>query len=155
VLASADAFRRLFAQFTDPRVVELFAQLRSPQEIITTEVEELAQERWARGRAVLLGDSVHAMTPNIGQGAGMAMEDAAVLAEELASAPGVEAALDGYVRRRQPRVQTIVRVSREVGTEGQMSGIIECWLRNRRALRAGRDKAKMLADLERLLAFHG
>ena len=83
-LRSADEFRALFAQFTDPRVVRLFAQLRSPEEIITTEVEELALERWGEGRAVLLGDSVHAMTPNIGQGAGMAMEDAAVLAEELA-----------------------------------------------------------------------
>jgi 2-heptyl-3-hydroxy-4(1H)-quinolone synthase len=155
VLRSADAFRALFAQFTDRRVVELFAQLRSPEEIITTEVEELSQERWVRGRVALLGDSVHAMTPNIGQGAGMAMEDAAVLAEELASGSAAEISLGNYARRRQPRVDTIVRVSRQVGTDGQLSGIIECWLRNRRALRAGRDKAKMLADLERLLAFGG
>jgi len=152
-LASVDAFRRLFAQFTDPRVVALFAQLRSPEEIITTEVEELTQERWVRGRAALLGDSVHAMTPNIGQGAGMAMEDAAVLAEELAESKDLEASLASYVRRRKPRVETIVRVSREVGTDGQLSGMIECWLRNRRALRAGRNRAKMLADLERLLVF--
>jgi 2-polyprenyl-6-methoxyphenol hydroxylase-like FAD-dependent oxidoreductase len=151
VLASVDAFRRLFAQFTDPRVVALFAQLRSPEEIITTEVEELTQERWVRGRAALLGDSVHAMTPNIGQGAGMAMEDAAVLAEELAESKDLEVSLASYVRRRKPRVETIVRVSREVGTDGQLSGMIECWLRNRRALRAGRNRAKMLADLERLL----
>jgi 2-polyprenyl-6-methoxyphenol hydroxylase-like FAD-dependent oxidoreductase len=153
VLASADAFRRQFAQFTDPRVVALFAQLRSPEEIITTEVEELVQEHWAKGRAVLLGDSVHAMTPNIGQGAGMAMEDAAVLAEELASSSDIDSSLGRYVQRRKARVETIMRVSREVGTEGQMSGMIECWLRRRRALRAGRNKAKMLADLERLLVF--
>ena len=153
VLASADAFRRQFAQFTDPRVVALFAQLRSPEEIITTEVEELVQEHWAKGRAVLLGDSVHAMTPNIGQGAGMAMEDAAVLAEELASSSDIDSSLSRYVQRRKARVETIMRVSREVGTEGQMSGMIECWLRSRRALRAGRNKAKMLADLERLLVF--
>jgi 2-polyprenyl-6-methoxyphenol hydroxylase-like FAD-dependent oxidoreductase len=152
-LRSADEFRALFAQFTDPRVVKLFTQLRSPDEIITTEVEELGLERWGEGRAVLLGDSVHAMTPNIGQGAGMAMEDAAVLADELASSSSIDLALKGYVQRRKARVATIVRVSREVGTEGQMSGIIGCWLRDRRVLRAGRDKAKMLADLERLLAF--
>src|SRR5262249_44558644 len=93
VIGSADAFRAMFAQFTDPRVVKLFAQLRSPSEIITTEVEELSHEPWVKGRAVLLGDSVHAMTPNIGQGAGMAMEDAAVLAEELSSS-SVETALE-------------------------------------------------------------
>ena len=151
VLRSADEFRAMFSQFTDPRVVKLFSQIRSADEIITTEVEELALERWGEGRTVLLGDSVHAMTPNIGQGAGMAMEDAAVLAEEIASG----AVLENYVRRRKPRVETIMRVSREVGAEGQMSGMIGCWLRNRRAERAGRDPAKMQADLERLLAFRG
>jgi 2-heptyl-3-hydroxy-4(1H)-quinolone synthase len=153
VIESADAFRALFRQFTDPRVVSLFAQLRSPDEIITTAVEELTQEPWVKGRAVLLGDSVHAMTPNIGQGAGMAMEDAAVLAEELASSPDADLALKNYTRRRMPRVETVVRVSRDVGTDGQMSGMIGCWLRNRRVERAGQDKARMLADLERLLAY--
>jgi hypothetical protein len=59
------------------------------------------------------------------------------------------------MRRRKPRVDTIVRVSREVGTEGQLSGIIDCWRRERRVRRAGQDKAKMLAELERLLAFEG
>jgi 2-polyprenyl-6-methoxyphenol hydroxylase-like FAD-dependent oxidoreductase len=155
VIASADAFRALFRQFTDPRVVRLFSQIRSPEEIITTEVEERVQEPWLRGRAVLLGDSVHAMTPNIGQGAGMAMEDAAVLAEELSKENNVEASLKNYVLRRKPRVETIMRVSREVGTEGQMSGIIDCWLRERRVRGAGQDKARMLAELERLLAFEG
>src|SRR5688572_2315308 len=154
-LRSADQFRAMFSQFTDPRVVRLFSQIRSADEIITTEVEELALERWGEGRVVLLGDAVHAMTPNIGQGAGMAMEDAAVLAEELASSAEITACLNNYVQRRKARVETIMRVSREVGTEGQMSGIIGCWLRDRRAERAGRDAAKMQADLERLLAFRG
>jgi 2-polyprenyl-6-methoxyphenol hydroxylase-like FAD-dependent oxidoreductase len=154
-LGSADEFRALFAQFTDPRIVRLFSQLRSPEEIITTEVEELRQERWTEGRAVLLGDAVHAMTPNIGQGAGMAMEDAAVLAEEIASSSDIQISLGNYVRRRKPRVETIVRVSREVGNEGQMSGMIGCWLRNRRVRRAGHDRERMLAELERLLAFRG
>jgi 2-polyprenyl-6-methoxyphenol hydroxylase-like FAD-dependent oxidoreductase len=154
-LRSAGEFRAMFAQFTDPRIVKLFSQVRSADEIITTEVEELRQERWGEGRAVLLGDAVHAMTPNIGQGAGMAMEDAAVLAEEIASGCDVEISLKNYAERRRPRVETIMRVSREVGTEGQMSGIIDCWLRERRVRRAGQDRARMLAELERLLAFPG
>jgi 2-heptyl-3-hydroxy-4(1H)-quinolone synthase len=154
-LRSADEFRAMFRQFTDPRVVKLFAQIRSPGEIITTDVEELSHEPWVKGRVALLGDSVHAMTPNIGQGAGMAMEDAAVLAEELASSSDISSSLGNYARRRKARVETVVRVSREVGTDGQMSGIIGCWLRNRRVERAGRDTAKMQADLERLLAFRG
>ena len=77
-------FRALFDEFTDPRVARVFSQLRSMEGVIPTAIEELRLERWVQGRAALLGDAVHAMTPNIGQGAGMAMEDAALLAEELA-----------------------------------------------------------------------
>jgi 2-polyprenyl-6-methoxyphenol hydroxylase-like FAD-dependent oxidoreductase len=152
-IESADAFRAQFRQFTDPRVVRLFSQLRSPEEIITTAVEELEQEPWTRGRAALLGDSVHAMTPNIGQGAGMAMEDAAVLAEELASDPSMKISLKNYERRRKPRVETVMRVSREVGEDGQQAGALGCWLRNRRIRREGQNTVKMQADLERLLDF--
>jgi 2-polyprenyl-6-methoxyphenol hydroxylase-like FAD-dependent oxidoreductase len=123
------------------------------ESVILTEIEELKAERWAQGRAALLGDAAHAMTPNIGQGAGMAMEDAAALAGELAAAADPRAALQSYARRRQPRVETIMKVSREVGADGQRAGWLACWLRNRRLERAGRDVHKSLADLERLLAY--
>jgi hypothetical protein len=48
-----------------------------------------------------------------------------------------------------------VRVSREVGKDGQRSNPLACWLRNRRVERDARDVAKSLAELERLLAFTG
>ncbi len=144
-----------FAQFTDAGLQRLFAALPPSASIITTEIEELWQEEWFAGNTVLLGDAVHAMTPNIGQGAGMAMEDAAVLAEELAQAGKIADALGNYVRRRKPRVETVMRISREVGFDGQRSGPFECWLRNRRVAREARDVGKQQAELERLLAFSG
>jgi 2-polyprenyl-6-methoxyphenol hydroxylase-like FAD-dependent oxidoreductase len=147
--------RRMFAQFTDERLQRLFAALPPPERIITTEIEELWLEDWFREKTVLLGDAAHAMTPNIGQGAGMAMEDAAVLAEELASDVEIEHALANYVRRRKPRVEGVMRISREVGDDGQRSGRTECWLRNRRLAREARDVAHTQAELERLLAFSG
>jgi 2-polyprenyl-6-methoxyphenol hydroxylase-like FAD-dependent oxidoreductase len=146
---------RQFAQFTDPGIQRLFAALPPPASIITTEIEELWSENWVQKNTVLLGDAVHAMTPNIGQGAGMAMEDAAVLAEEVARRGEIEDALGNYVRRRKPRVETVMRISREVGHDGQRSGALACWLRNRRITRESRDTEKALADLERLLAFSG
>ncbi len=155
LLDSAEGFRGMFAQFSDERVRRALSQIRSPDEIITTEVEELRLARWVQGRAVLLGDSVHAMTPNIGQGAGMAMEDAAVLADELATAPRLEQALENYVKRRRPRVDAVMRISRQVGEQGQLSNPAACWLRNVRVRRASRDAAQAQADLERLLAFPG
>ncbi|HKW39562.1 MAG TPA: FAD-dependent monooxygenase [Burkholderiales bacterium] len=147
--------RGVFSQFGAEAVRRVRAALPPAEEIIVTEIEELTLERWTWGRAVLLGDAVHAMTPNIGQGAGMAMEDAAVLAEELAGAAEIEHALANYVRRRKARVETVMRISREVGEDGQRSGAFACWLRDQRVRREGRDSAKAQADLERLLAFSG
>jgi 2-polyprenyl-6-methoxyphenol hydroxylase-like FAD-dependent oxidoreductase len=146
---------RQFAQFTAEPIQRLFAALPPPESIITTEIEELWVESWFNKNTVLLGDAVHAMTPNIGQGAGMAMEDAAALAEELAGGGKIEDALSRYAARRKPRVQTVMQVSRMVGEEGQRSGALACWLRNRRVVRDGRDVARQQAELERLLAFTG
>jgi 2-polyprenyl-6-methoxyphenol hydroxylase-like FAD-dependent oxidoreductase len=154
-----DHLPRLFAQFTDERLQRLSSALPAAEAIITTEIEELWAEDWirlwAQRAAVLLGDAAHAMTPNIGQGAGMAMEDAAVLAEELASGAEIEHALGNYARRRKPRVSTVVRISRQVGEDGQRSFAPACWLRDRRIEREGRDVEKAHAELVRLLAFSG
>ena len=145
----------VFAQFRAEPVRRVLGALPPADEIIVTEIEELSLERWTWGRAVLLGDAVHAMTPNIGQGAGMAMEDAAVLAEELAGAAEIEHALANYVKRRKTRVETVMRISREVGEDGQRSGALACWLRNWRVRRDGRNVARTQGELERLLAFSG
>ena len=56
--------------------------------------------RWNRGTVVLLGDAAHAMLPHQGQGANQTIEDAVVLAEELASTSDAPAALGRYARRR-------------------------------------------------------
>jgi len=140
----------MFEQFTDERVRRVFATLASLDGVITTDVEEIRMPKWTGERAVLLGDAAHAMTPNIGQGAGMAMEDAAVLAEELAGGD-LSKALQRYAARRGPRVELVMRVSREVGDDGQRSNPLACWLRNRRLRREGQNAEKMQSELERLL----
>jgi len=147
--------KSLFHQFTAEPLQRLLAALPPPESIITTDIEELWVDKWHRDKAVLLGDAAHAMTPNIGQGAGMAMEDARVLAEELASGAEIDHALASYARRRKPRVETVVRISREVGEDGQRTGALACWLRNRRLEREGRDVERSLAELEQLLAYSG
>ncbi|MFD9564208.1 FAD-dependent monooxygenase [Streptomyces sp. NPDC059994] len=63
------------------------------------------------GRAALLGDAAHAMTPNLGQGANQALEDAVTLAALLDAYPDVESALSAYDRHRRPRTQLIARRS--------------------------------------------
>ncbi|WP_066659501.1 MULTISPECIES: FAD-dependent oxidoreductase [unclassified Sphingomonas] len=71
----------------------------------------LVEGEWHRGRIALLGDAVHATTPHLGQGAGMAIEDSLVLADELARHDDVDAALTAYRNRRFDRCAYIVRSS--------------------------------------------
>ncbi|MEO6093899.1 MAG: FAD-dependent oxidoreductase [Novosphingobium sp.] len=66
---------------------------------------------WHKGRIALLGDAIHATTPHLGQGAGMAIEDSLVLAEELARHDDIEAALTAYRNRRFDRCKYIVEKS--------------------------------------------
>ena len=76
---------------------------------------------WHDGRIVLLGDAVHATTPHLASGAGMAVESAIVLAEELAAASTVEAALAAYQERRYERCRDIVETSIAIGN-AQLAG---------------------------------
>jgi 2-polyprenyl-6-methoxyphenol hydroxylase-like FAD-dependent oxidoreductase len=76
--------------------------------------------RWGAGRITLLGDAAHPMTPNIGQGACQALEDAVVLGRCLADAPGAEG-LREYERLRIPRTSALVRRSRQLGALAQAS----------------------------------
>jgi 2-polyprenyl-6-methoxyphenol hydroxylase-like FAD-dependent oxidoreductase len=70
---------------------------------------------WGRGRVTLLGDAAHATTPNLGQGACMALEDAVVLASCLRTVHPVESALREYERLRIPRSSAVVRDSWQAG----------------------------------------
>jgi 2-polyprenyl-6-methoxyphenol hydroxylase-like FAD-dependent oxidoreductase len=65
--------------------------------------------QWNRGNIALLGDASHSMVPYVSQGASQAIEDAAVLAEELgeATADSAGAALSAYVERRAERARTV------------------------------------------------
>lgn len=87
---------------------------------------------WHNGRVVLLGDAVHATTPHLASGAGMAVESGIVLAEELARADSVEAALEAYQERRYDRCRDVVESSVAIGNlqlahgnPGQIAGMIE------------------------------
>jgi 2-polyprenyl-6-methoxyphenol hydroxylase-like FAD-dependent oxidoreductase len=66
---------------------------------------------WHSGRVVLLGDAVHTPTPHLGQGAGLAIEDSLVLADELSKANDPEAAFEAYRARRFERCRYIVETS--------------------------------------------
>lgn len=75
---------------------------------------------WHVGRVVLIGDAAHATTPHLASGAGMAVEDGVVLAEELIRGP-LDQALERFTARREPRCRLVVENSIRLG-ELEMTG---------------------------------
>jgi salicylate hydroxylase len=82
---------------------------------------------WSEGPIALLGDAAHAMLPFAAQGAGMAIEDAAVLAKCLGQSqeeagPTIAAAMQRYARLRRARVTRVQRAARQQGRIYHLSG---------------------------------
>jgi 2-polyprenyl-6-methoxyphenol hydroxylase-like FAD-dependent oxidoreductase len=85
---------------------------------------------WTRGRVTLLGDSAHATTPNMGQGACMAIESAYVLSCSLKEAADYRSALRRYEAERHARTAWITNTSWTIGKAGQIGHPLLCTLRN-------------------------
>lgn len=104
--------KALLGQFASPLVRRLGAALTEASQIVYRPLEQLLLPRpWYRGRVVLIGDAVHSTTPHLAAGACIGVEDAVVLAEEIARAPDLTAALDAYQDRRWERCRMVVENS--------------------------------------------
>lgn len=105
--------RERFGDWHDP-VPEL-VEAAADSDILRHDLYELpGLPAFARGSVALLGDAAHAMTPNLGQGACQALEDAAVLGDTAHD-------LARYDQERRARTQRIVTLSRRMGAIGQWS----------------------------------
>jgi 2-polyprenyl-6-methoxyphenol hydroxylase-like FAD-dependent oxidoreductase len=97
---------------TAPQIRALGEQITDDDEVVYRPLETLfLTGPWHKGRVVLMGDAVHATTPHLGQGAGMAIEDSLVLADELAKADTPEEAFAAFRERRFERCRYIVEES--------------------------------------------
>jgi 2-polyprenyl-6-methoxyphenol hydroxylase-like FAD-dependent oxidoreductase len=95
-----------------PAVIEATAET----DILRNDIYELQYlHQWSHGRVTLLGDAAHAMTPNLGQGACQAIEDAIAIADCLKDAMNIAEALKEYEKRRVARVNRITRLAHFVG----------------------------------------
>ncbi|UVI35044.1 FAD-dependent oxidoreductase [Brevibacterium spongiae] len=128
---------QMFAGWHSP-IAELIAATPA-EEVRRTAISDLSRRlaRFHRGRVVLLGDAAHAMTPNLGQGGGQALEDAATLTVLLTpllaghrAGSAVETALQSCDDLRRPRTQAIARKSRLMGQVFQLESPLLAGLRD-------------------------
>jgi FAD-dependent urate hydroxylase len=96
----------LFSEFADPAATLLDA-LDPAADIHVSTIEEVALDCWAQGRVVLIGDAAHATSPNMAQGAAMALEDALVLTDCVSRIPAIHDAITAFQARRRPRTDWV------------------------------------------------
>jgi 2-polyprenyl-6-methoxyphenol hydroxylase-like FAD-dependent oxidoreductase len=107
----AAEMRARLSGFSGP-IGELREQITDGAKVVYKPLEVVfVDEPWYRGRVLLIGDAAHATTPHLGQGAGMAIEDAVVLGEELSREAGMDSALQRFMTRRFERCKFIAESS--------------------------------------------
>ena len=121
--------RRQFADFPAP-IPQLLALTRDDQLLWNDILDLKPLPHFAYGPVLLLGDAAHATTPNLGQGAGQAIEDAAVLADCLTESASVPAAFAEFESRRRARTTRIVRQSWQLGKAAQLENPLLVRLRD-------------------------
>ena len=99
-------FLALFEDFAEP-VPSILGELEGFDSIHFAPIEEIIVDTWVQGRVVLIGDAAHATSPNMAEGASMALEDALVLTQMLATHGSPAEALSAFRERRFARIRWV------------------------------------------------
>jgi 2-polyprenyl-6-methoxyphenol hydroxylase-like FAD-dependent oxidoreductase len=119
----------LFGGWHEP--VRAVIEATPPDATVRKDVyDRLPGRTWTRGRVTLIGDAIHLMTPDLGQGACQAMVDAVTLADCLARPGRLDAALVDYQRRRWRNAALTTLLARTFGTMGQLDRPLTCGARD-------------------------
>ncbi len=87
--------------------------------------------RWSEDRVLLIGDAAHAVSPNSGQGASLALEDAMYLAKQLRNfGSNYAAAFAAFECDRKPRVERIVAAGRRAASDKEIVSPLKSRIRN-------------------------
>ncbi|WP_224996232.1 FAD-dependent monooxygenase [Cesiribacter sp. SM1] len=114
--------------------------------LIWNDIADLAPlPGYAFGNILLIGDAAHATTPNMGQGACQAIEDAVILADVIEASKTIADAFQIFEKRRMERTQYIVKQSRLIGNLAQVQNKLIGSLRNTlmRALPSGAQQKQL------------
>lgn len=119
----------LFNEF-HPEIVKIIN--KTPKDnIIFSDIKDLQPiNQWQKGKVCLVGDAAHATTPNMGQGACQAIEDAYVIGKLFGQEKSVEAVFTQYEKLRLEKAHYIINTSWTIGKVAHYENSIAIWVRN-------------------------
>lgn len=121
---------RLKQQMVDlfPDVAPLLAGLTDPAQLREARYADVWMQRWHDGRVLAIGDCAHGMSPQLGQGANMALIDAHELAAELGG--DWSQVFARYTRRRRAHIRFYGQASKRLTPMFQSDAVVAPWLRD-------------------------
>ncbi|HEX8424785.1 FAD-dependent oxidoreductase [Hymenobacter sp.] len=118
----AAEMRARLSNFSTGIIADLREQITDNKGVVYRPMEVVfVPEKWYKGRVVLIGDASHSTSPHIGQGAGIAVEDALVLAEEITKDIPLATSLDNFMTRRYARCKMVCDAAQQIG-EWELAG---------------------------------
>ncbi len=122
----------LAAMFKDfhPLVQDMIAATAEENIYFSSIIDLKPFHQWHKKKVCLIGDAAHATTPNLGQGACQAVEDAYAIGELLEANKTFENVFASYQRLRMKKVHDIVNNSWRIGKAAHFENSFTVWVRN-------------------------
>lgn len=114
----------------DPRIDLVLDRIEAPEQLTFARYRDVHMTRWHDRNVVFIGDAAHATSPQLGQGANLALLDALVLADAIAARPTLTDALELYTRTRRPHLRHYQRMTRWLTPFFQSDSRLLGWLRD-------------------------
>jgi 2-polyprenyl-6-methoxyphenol hydroxylase-like FAD-dependent oxidoreductase len=115
----------------EPRAAPILDTIDDLRAVRFTRYRDVAMDPWHGDRIVFLGDAAHAMSPQLGQGANLALVDAVALADAIAAEPDVPRALAAYSRARRRHLAFYQFMTRLLTPLFQSDSRVLGWMRDR------------------------
>lgn len=113
-----------------PAARPILDEIRRFEDLSLATYRDVRTRRWVHGRTVMLGDCAHGTSPQLGQGANLALIDALTLASALRGARDIDLALARYQRLRRAHVAYYRIASRALTPAFQSHSRVIAWLRD-------------------------
>ncbi|MDN3691087.1 FAD-dependent oxidoreductase [Chryseobacterium tructae] len=129
LVKNPNTLTELFAEF-NPEVPKMISETPKEKIFVSDIIDLEPIFQWQKDRVCLIGDAAHATTPNMGQGACQAIEDAYILGKLFGEGMNVDEVFIQYEKLRMKKAHYIVNTSSTIGKVSHYENRLVIWLRN-------------------------